>query len=270
LSFPTHHQAGINDVSVFVNPRVLPENDFDNNFITLVQHVKVLPDTLAPLLEVTFDGRFIEQHEFVSPQSEIKVVVVDNNPFLFLQDTTGMQLYLQTPCIDGACAFRPVYFSSAEITWSAETADSEFEVQFRPNLAAEGTYVLRVVAADVSGNKSGGDPFEIAFNVAYENLVTIKEPYPNPFTDRAIFELEISGESVPSEIEMILFNTRGEIVRRFDHETFGQLHIGKNVFIWEGLNQKGIPVPNGIYIFKMLVRSDAGVTEKVGKLILIR
>ncbi|HEY0744620.1 MAG TPA: C25 family cysteine peptidase, partial [Chryseosolibacter sp.] len=47
LSFPTHHQAGINDVSVFVNPRVLPENDFDNNFITLVQHVKVLPDTLA-------------------------------------------------------------------------------------------------------------------------------------------------------------------------------------------------------------------------------
>lgn len=270
VSFETQNQAGINDLFVNVNPRIQPEKDYDNNFITLTEHLRVLADTIAPVLEVTFDGRFITQHEFVSPNPSIKILLRDGNPFLLSTDTTGVRLFLQEPCIDSDCTLKPVYFSNPAVTWSAETMEAEFQIRYMPTLSLDGMYLFRVIASDATGNASGAEPFEIAFNVAHENLVTIREPYPNPFNDRATFELEISGETAPSEVGMILFNTRGEIVRRFDHNSFGPLHVGRNIFMWEGLNQNGIPVPNGIYIFKMFVKSDVGVTEKVGKLILIR
>lgn len=270
IAFPTRHHSGINDLFVFVNPRVQPENDFDNNFITLPKHLKVLPDTIAPVLEVTFDGRFISQLEFVSPHPDITIKIIDNNPFLLITDTTNVKLFLQVPCEDLNCVFTPLYFSSSELTWSAETFESEFVVNYRPMLSTEGIYTLRVIANDVTGNKSGVEPYEISFTVAHEDRVTLLPPYPNPFDDRATFVVEVSGETLPSEIEMTLFNTNGSVVRQFAAEDFGAIHFGRNMFSWEGLDAQGRPVPNGMYIYRLRIKSSDQVVEKTGKLSLIR
>jgi hypothetical protein len=270
ISFPTKGQVGVNDLYVNVNPRIQAENDFDNNFMTLSRHLKVLADSISPLLEVTFDGRFIAQNEFVSPRPDIKVLVFDNNPFLLSTDTTGVKLFIQYPCEDDACVFNPLYFSNTEITWSPETGESEFEVHYKPELAVDGVYTLRVLASDVTGNTSGTEPFEISFRVAHENSVLLSSPYPNPFNDRATFEIEVTGETLPIETRLVLYNTRGEIVRVFENDSFGALHFGKNIFIWEGIDGEGLPVPNGMYIFKIFVKSEEAVTEKIGKLVVVR
>jgi hypothetical protein len=270
IPFLTNGHVGINDLHVNVNPRVQAENDFDNNFITLTQYLKVLVDTISPLLEVTFDGRFISQHEFVSPTPDIKLMLFDNNPFLLATDTTGMKLFVQEPCENSGCVFKPIYFSNAQLSWTPETDDSEFEVHYKPNLLVDGVYTLRVTASDVTGNTSGDKPFEISFNVSHSNSVTLASPFPNPFHDRTIFEIEITGETIPIETKLVLFNARGELVRTFNDEAFGTLHIGKNIFMWEGLNENGMPVPNGMYIFKLFVKTGEAVTEKVGKIVLVR
>jgi hypothetical protein len=270
VTFPTRHHIGINDLFVNVNPRVLPENDFDNNFITLPQHLKVWGGSISPLLEVTFDGRHIAQGEFVSPQPDISVVLMDNNPYLFSNDTLDVKLYIQQPCGNEECPFEPVYFSDPEITWSAETVEDDFEIHYTPDLDKNGLYTLRVIASDVSGNLSGAEPFEISFNVAHENTVTLHEPYPNPFNYRTNFDIEVAGETLPDQTELKVFNTRGELVRVFKNDSFSGLHFGNNIFSWEGLNQNGVPVPNGIYIFKLKVKSADKVSEKAGKLVLVR
>lgn len=270
VEFPTQNQAGLNDLFVFVNPRVLPENDYDNNFITLTRHLNVLADTLSPLLEVTFDGRFISQEENVSTNPDIKVVLIDNNPFLLSNDTTGVKLFLRSPCDEGDCVFRPVYFSNPAVSWSPETAESEFEVHLRQAFETDGLYTLRVIASDASGNLSGTEPFEISFSIGHVNSVAISSPHPNPFHDRTNFEIVISGETLPYESVMSIINTKGEVVRSFDNDDFGDLHFGRNIFTWQGLGENGTPVPNGMYIFKLLVRSENGVTEKIGKLMLVR
>lgn len=270
VAFPTRGQVGINDLYVNVNPRMLAENDFDNNFITLSRHLKVLADTISPLIEVTFDGRFISQEEFVSPQPDIRVVLFDNNPFLLSDDTTGVKLFVQRPCADGGCFFEPVYYSNTAITWSAEAATSEFELHYKPELLVDGVYTLRVMASDVSGNTSGDEPFEISFSIAHVNSVTVSPPYPNPFNDRTTFEIEVAGEILPIETKLILFNTRGEVVREFNNDSFADLHFGRNMFTWEGIDETGNPVPNGMYIFKFFVKSEESVTEKVGKLVVVR
>ncbi|HEY0652610.1 MAG TPA: C25 family cysteine peptidase [Chryseosolibacter sp.] len=270
VEFPTRNQVGVNDLFVFVNPRVRPENDFDNNFITLPKQLKVIRDTLAPLLEVTFDGRFIAHEEHVSPAPDIGIRLIDNNPFLMSSDTTGVKLFLQYPCEEGHCVFAPVYFSNPAVSWSPETTESEFEIHVREAFDVDGVYILRVIASDVSGNMSGAAPYEISFTVTHTNIVTISNPYPNPFSDRADFQIVIAGETVPSETTLTIFNTRGEIVRTFDNDSFGELRFGNNTFSWEGLTQNGTPVPNGMYIFKLRVLSDGSLTEKVGKLVLVR
>lgn len=270
VQFQTQNQVGVNDAFAFVNPRVQPENDFDNNFITLANQLTVIGDSLAPLLEVTFDGRFISNEESVSPNPDITVRLIDNNPFLLSRDTTGVKLYLQYPCEDDNCVFRPVYFSDAAVTWIPESDQSEFELHLKKQFEADGIYKLRVIASDVSGNLAGQDPYEIAFSVAHQSLVSISSPHPNPFSDRTHFEIMVSGESIPYETSLTVINTRGEVVRMFDNDSFGELHVGKNTFTWGGLNANGVPIPNGIYIFKVRVKTDQGVSEKVGKIVIAR
>jgi hypothetical protein len=270
VEFPTRNQAGVNDLFVFVNPRVQPENDFDNNFIALSKQLNVIADTLAPLLEVTFDGRFISHEESVSVQPDIKILLIDNNPFLLSKDTTGVQLFLQPPCENGDCIFSRVYFSDADVSWSSETDNSEFEVHLRKAFEADGVYTLRVVASDVTGNLSGSEPYEMSFSIGHTNSVTIFSPYPNPFGDQTSFEVLISGETLPNETLLSIINTRGEVVRTFGNDSFSDLHFGRNIFTWRGLGENGIPVPNGIYIFKIQIKTDEGVAEKIGKLVLVR
>ena len=157
LEFNTRGKEGLNDVSVFVNPRVQKERSYDNNVVVLTDHVNVLYDVSRPVIEVTFDGRTINNLDFVRPSPEIMVRLWDENKFLLKKDTIGVQIFLSYPCEKGDCDFQPVYFTQPGVQWQAASETSPFVVTASLANLPDGTYTLRVSAADAKGNATCSD-----------------------------------------------------------------------------------------------------------------
>ena len=270
ISFPTREKAGMNDVEVFVNPRVEKEQSYDNNVMLLKDYLQVLSDGWNPVLEVTFDGRHIVHEEFVSDHPEIVIRLWDENRFLLKEDTTGISIFLRGPCGDGGCGdFSRIHFSRADISWSAAAAASDFRIVFSPQALAEGTYTLRVEAVDASGNPAGEQPYEVAFRIQHSHSVIVSSPYPNPFYLSAAFDVMVAGDAAGSSYELHIVDLNGTLVAMISNAGSG-FRTGLNVIRWNGSGSDGDSLPNGIYLYRLFISGSGGRTAYQGKLAMFR
>jgi len=268
VTVSTAGKAGLNDVSVFVNPNIQPEQYYDNNALSLFNHIDVIPDLLGPVLDVTFDGRYVVNNDFVQPNPFILVKMKDNNPFLFKSDTTGINIYLQYPCVTGTCAFTRIPFKAPGVIWHAATSTSPFIIELRPKNLPAGSYVFRIEARDASNNASGDVPYEVAFRVSDETAFEVRDPYPNPSSEKFFFDVVVAGEVVPDYVQVLIHSLDGRLVQKT--EISQNLHIGTNEFVWEARDFGGNILPNGIYTYQLLMTAGDQVVSKHGKLSLTR
>ncbi len=91
----TESMTGDNRLQVFVNPRLLPEQNYANNIMEVP--FRVVRDQIHPVLDVTFDGVRIMDGDIVAPSPLITVSLKDENRIQIRRDTAGMELYLKKP-----------------------------------------------------------------------------------------------------------------------------------------------------------------------------
>lgn len=270
LSFNTRAKEGWNDVEVFVNPHVEKEKTYDNNVIVLSRHLQVLPDNLRPVMDVTFDGRYLENNEYVSANPVIRIKVWDENPFIRKTDTLGVALYLAFPCSSEPCSFQRINFSRNDVIWKAATASTDFTVLFSPQNLGDGTYTLRVEAGDAEQNSSGVTPYEISFVVAHEPAVTLTPPHPNPFYVETSIQVIIAGDGLTTYFYSLqIFNTNGTLVQELSDQSQG-LPVGNNRIVWDGSGSDGRSIPNGIYLYRLQIGDGGQKREYHGKMVLQR
>lgn len=249
----TLSRVGANDVEVFVNPRVVPEQYYENNLLRLPDHLMVEGDHFKPVLEVTIDGRIPIDGDFVSANPEIVLKLWDENSALIKTDTSGVSISLEYPCPSGACDNDPaIYFSRDDVNWFAATDTSDFKVVFNPANLPEGEYRLAVEISDASGNMASADPYEITFQVKYESSVVLLAPYPNPSLATVIFTLVISGEEAPDAFDLMVFGVDGRMVREIRVDN--GLVVGTNEIFWDGRNDTGQDLPGGVYPYRIILR----------------
>lgn len=262
VPFNTISRAGLNDVEIFVNPEIHPENDYDNNVILLQEHVNVLLDLSPPVLDVTFNGLHISNDALVSSNPEISVHMWDDSPFMLQTDTVAMKIFLAYPCDEAPCDFSPIYFTRDDVTWSAASDIADFVVKFTPGNLPTGRYVLRVEARDGTGNAAGEEPYEIAFRVDNESPLSINPPYPNPFTHSTQFDITIPGDDAGDHWWTLrLVDVNGSSVGTFFGKD-GDLRPGGNSIVWDGR-----PLPAGIYFYRLIVFGSEETIELRGKII---
>lgn len=268
ITVNTTGKGGLNDVSVFVNPNIQPEQYYDNNALNLLSHLDVLPDVLGPVLDVTFDGRYVVNNDFVRPNPFILVKMKDNNPFLFKTDTTGVNVYLQYPCPTGDCLFTRIPFASPEVRWQTAAKYSPFIIELRPENLPAGSYVFRIEARDASNNSSGDAPYEVVFRVSEHTSFEMPDPYPNPSAEKFFFDVVVTGDVVPDYVQVLIHSLDGRLVQRA--EISENLHVGTNEIVWDARDFSGYDLPDGIYIYQLVIRAGDQQFRKNGKLSLIR
>ena len=266
----TIDKAGLNDVNVYVNPKITPEQYYDNNVLQLRDYLRVDVETIRPVLDVSIDGRYIENRDFVTSNPLILIKVWDENKYILKTDTTGMKVYVSYPCATEPCAPTPISLNSKEIKWYPASATTPFRIEFRPPNLPDGVYTLRVEATDSRTNSSGSEPFEVQFTVANETSVTIKDPYPNPFTSDVYFKIVITGNELPDAFDMKLTDVNGKILGHYGNYSDPAFHIGTNELSWNGTDPNGNLLPSGVYIYKMMLYIQDRYVEKIGKLVLVR
>lgn len=268
FAIETNNKVGPNDVNVFVNPKILPEQYYENNVLELHDYLNVEGDKIIPVLDVTVDGRYLLDGDFVSPNPDIRARVWDENRFVLKKDTIGIRLLLKSPCESGDCNFKVIHFSRSDVTWTPASETTDFLAEFRPANLGAGNYTLRVEAKDGSGN--GNDaPYEVQFVVNPDTSLQFFSPFPNPSTGNVFFGFSLSGSVRPDLYSVQVFSLDGREVHYFSVNG-NVFHIGSNQFTWDGRDSSGNLQRAGMYLYRESLSANGKVETRNGKIVLLR
>lgn len=270
VSIPTTDRQGFNDVNVFVNPRILPEQYYENNLLALPRYLDVQKDLFNPVLAVTIDGRYVENGDFVSANPLIAVRIWDENHSILKTNMEGIRMFLTYPCGTEPCVPVQVTLESDSVAWQPATATTDFNLQFTPHNLPDGEYTLQVEGADARGNGSGGAPYLVAFMVTSDEVLTVSEPYPNPSYGDVYFRVVLSGQTLPGDISLDIIDVNGKQVALFPREAFADFHIGVNRLRWDGRDVAGNMLPAGVYIYRLRIATEKTGIRRNGKIVLRR
>lgn len=242
--------GGDNVLSVFFNPIAQAEQYFNNNAVEVP--FRVNPDRANPILEVTFDGTQIRNGDLVSANPLIQVRLKDENRFLIRKDTVGIDLFWQRPC--QGCQLERIRFrNNPDLRWTAGL-DNDFRIEFTPKNLSDGLYKLQTQGRDLSGNAAGAVPYSINFRVQNQAEIKAFSVYPNPMSLFTRFALTLTGSEKPDEFSLRIFDMVGHLVREFTL-TDTPLRIGTNDVLWDVKDQNGVVLPNGLYMYRLVVRN---------------
>jgi hypothetical protein len=282
--------VGLDAENVFyaeLNPMVESRGTYDqmeqthfNNFIQ--KPFCILRDSANPLLDVTFDGRHIADGEIVSAQPVIAVTIADANRYMVIDDTNSVSIYL-TPLATGI-ERRIDLGGNSNVSFESGTPASNIARLELSMPFESGVYQLRVRAHDASGNESGNDDYIISFRVIEENSVSEVYAYPNPFSSSVRFGFDLTGDVLPDNLRIDIYNSMGKIVKTLTMADFGSLHFGLNLSsVWNGTGANGAFLPAGVYFYKAHISYDgiefptrnftgraSSLVNGVGRLIIIR
>ena len=249
---------GDNRLIVEVNPRILPEQRYENNIVEA--NFKVKPDDINPVLQVVFDGKRILNGEIVQPTPTISVQLEDENKRFPFTNPQYIELFLKK-C--ETCEFEKIDLTDADlVSWKSDK-NGKLLLDFRPKSLAAGTYQLKVQGRDIIGNLAGFVPYEISFKVITENTVSNFYPYPNPTSGKMKFVFTLTGE-MPENIRIQIMTISGKVVRTVSKDDLGNLRVGNNIsdFTWDGTDEFGESLANGVYLYKVDIKSSSQTPYK--------
>lgn len=129
-----------------------------------------------------------------------------------------------------------------------------------------GNHRLRLQAWDTYGNMNTQ---ELLFVVPGGNRISISRAYnfPNPFREQTTFAVTHNRSGDDLEVEILLFNTNGQVLRQQKQQFSSAL--GTLYLPFAGAENK-IIAP-GLYLYKVILRSlsDGSVAEKSEKLVIL-
>ncbi|MBI3139243.1 MAG: hypothetical protein HYZ15_11725 [Sphingobacteriales bacterium] len=254
---------GPNTVFIEANPDndQLEQHHF-NNFAFRNLYVK--PDSLNPLLDVTFDGMHILNRDIVSSKPDIIVKLKDEAKWMALDDTTLLTLQVRYP--NGS--LRRYYFNNDTLQFNpagqTPVTDNTATLNFKPYFQQDGEYEMIVSGKDKSNNEAGAIEYRVLFEVINKPMISNMLNYPNPFTTSTAFVFTITGNEVPQNIKIEIMTVTGKIVREITKDELGPLRIGRNIteFKWDGTDQYGQKLANGIYLYRVITNLNGKALDK--------
>ncbi|NDK57720.1 putative type IX secretion system sortase PorU2 [Pontibacter fetidus] len=251
-------------VTMYVNPRLQPEQNYFNNIYVVPFKVK---SKLHPIMDVAFDGVHIMDGELISPSPMVSITVKDENRQAFLEDASGMSVVLVYPDrVEKELVLDKTSADLDHVEIFPATEKSDFRVEFKPKkLEADGLYRMEIRAKDVAGKQSGISPYSINFEVENQSAITNFYPFPNPFSTKTNFIFTLTGSVIPDHIKIQILTITGKVVKEIMKEELGPLRIGNNKteYAWDGTDMYGDKLANGVYLYRVVVsRSDEMMYHK--------
>ena len=259
----TTNLPGLNTIYLEANPDNDQKEQYHfNNFAFRNLYVK--PDSLNPLLDVTFDGVHILNRDIVSSKPDIIVKLKDEAKWMILDDTSLLTLQVRYP--NGN--LRRFYFNNDTLRFTAAgqapNSDNTATINFKPYFKIDGEYEMIITGKDKSENSAGSIEYRVLFEVINKPMISNMLNYPNPFTTSTAFVFTITGSEVPQNIKIEIMTITGKIVREITKDELGPLQIGRNIteFKWNGTDQYGQKLANGIYLYRVVTNLNGKSLDK--------
>jgi flagellar hook assembly protein FlgD len=265
VTFPvdTRQLVGSNSLYVEVNPdNAQPEQYHFNNFFYKSFYVR--PDTLNPLMDVTFDNVHILNNDIVSANPDIMIKLKDESKWFLMDDTSTVNVQVRFP--DNS--LRNYAYDGTTLTYTAPqqapSTNNTATINVKPTFDQDGEYELLVAGRDMSKNRTGNLQYRVTFQVYNKHMISNMLNYPNPFTTSTAFVFTITGSQVPQNLKIQILTVTGKVIREITKEELGPIHIGRNItdFKWDGTDQYGQKLGNGVYLYRVVSNLNGKSLDK--------
>ncbi|MCU0606376.1 MAG: type IX secretion system sortase PorU [Candidatus Edwardsbacteria bacterium] len=210
-------------------------------------------DHSGPAIAVTANGLALEQGDTIDARVALTIRAVDRSGINIAPGATEGEVRLRIDRGDPSDLSQRFVYESGSDSSGAAAVDT---------LISSGTHTVRIEAYDCRLNKT---TWERTVTVAATALrVESLFNYPNPFRDRTWFTFQIRQAA---DVTIKVFTVAGRLIRTIEAPG---LAPGYNQVRWDGLDGDGDALANGVYLYKVVMKSGAGETSAFGKLTVLR
>jgi len=133
----------------------------------------------------------------------------------------------------------------------------------------KGKHTLDVLAKDASGNFFDTTFHRSVFYVYDQDDIVDIYNYPNPFSGDTYFTFELRGSNMPDEMSIRIFTVAGRLIKEIRPER-SQLGLNFNRIKWDGRDEDGNEIANGVYIYKLTTKYKDQTKSTINKLVKMR
>jgi hypothetical protein len=226
----------------------------DNNYYTYPIFIK--PDISLQTLSVLFDGIDIMEGDYVSANPEI-AIALSNNSRLGINDTSAVTIYINNKLVS--------YYSN-QFTINYKNENPKMSLKYLPSFI-NGEHSLKIVAKNIFNLEVPETVFNKKFIVNSNMRIEEIYNYPNPFSYETYFTFKLS--QLPDKLRIKVFTLTGRLIKQIELNST-ELNIDFNRIFWDGKDEAGDLVANGVYLYKIILEKNTDVQERVGKLAIVR
>lgn len=231
---------------------------------TAITRFIVQGDTASPVMEITYDGLNILNGDFIQSNPVINLQFFDNSRMV-INDTSNVKIYRY---VNNGYQYVP-YFINGEKNPVIEISfpDNNFlqaTVIYQPKDLETGVQKFRYVARDITGNLADTVLNEVLVDDNFR--ITDIANYPNPMKTETDFIFNLSGLNNPSSCIVKIYTVTGRVIKEIN----APANIGYNSIHWDGKDNDGDYIANGVYLYKFILQSDSQTETSTQKLVVLR
>lgn len=220
-------------------------------------------DTISPTMEVTYDGVRILNGDFIPSTPNIVLKFYDDSRMV-INDTGNVKVY---SFINNVYVYVPYYVNgmkNPEIDINFPEANFlQAIVTYKPTLTP-GEHKFKYVAVDQTGNRA--DTVLNTVIVDDELHIYDMANYPNPMRNETDFMFRLSGEFAPTSCKIKIYTVAGRLIKEINANAM----IGYNVVHWDGRDDDGDAISNGVYLYKFIIQGDSQIETSIQKLAVLK
>ncbi|MBN2201892.1 hypothetical protein JW777_08070, partial [bacterium] len=204
-------------------------------------------DGEPPRIEIEMEDQFFSDGGFVPVRPRFSILV---------EDPSGVDSR------SGAAEIVLDEIPRSDYAWlplDSGTANLSRRIRFEPELSA-GEHTLRIAAADLHGNTARSAA--VRFNVADRFDLAFLGNHPNPFRRETVFAYRLASRA--DRLTLKIFTVSGKRIRVFDDASMAAPDYHE--IAWDGTDDWGGPVANGVYFFRMTAIRGSLRKEITGKI----
>ncbi|NQT62494.1 MAG: T9SS type A sorting domain-containing protein [Candidatus Marinimicrobia bacterium] len=204
------------------------------------------------------------------PVKGIQFNLVDNVDYLTIESVQGLgrgsDFTFVGNEVNGHSLILGVNFNGEEIApGSGAVLEVQFMIASNTPMADLSISITDLIVATQGGLPlpSNGEDYVFPITVGVDDeaelptAFELKQNYPNPFNPTTTISYSVPEAS---EIQLGIFNLLGQEIRSLSD---GEHQPGVYSTMWDGLNQHGVRVESGIYIYRMSSSAGFSATKKL-------
>ncbi|MHB8579643.1 MAG: C25 family cysteine peptidase [Ignavibacteriaceae bacterium] len=250
----TIQTANLLSSNIIYATAVLSSGEFYTFNNSASKNLFIIRDSVIPSISITFDGKEILNGDIVSSKPTVDISLKNNDA---LQVDTSIFII----SFDGS----PFNFSGTDVKYtSVSYPDAHSEIRWTPALA-DGKHSISFKVRSPSGNYFDSLAQTLEFYTSNQADIQNVFNYPNPFNDNTNFTFQLTGTNVPEEFSIKIFTVAGRIIKNINVPQ-PNLHIGFNKINWDGRDENGSILANGVYFYKITIKNNGSVKSVIQKL----